>query len=87
MSLVGTQYKRVHIMKLLAVFALCAATTATAVSVHSAGQVPLGDSPSSEKYLIELSPGDTRWVTEDEKWALRRVWPSASLLRGMLDLH
>ena len=26
-----------------------------------------------EKYHIELSPGDTRWVTEDEKWALRRV--------------
>lgn len=28
---------------------------------------------SSEKYLIELSPGNTRWVTEDEKWALKRV--------------
>lgn len=28
---------------------------------------------SSEKYLIELSPGNTRWVTEEEKWALRRV--------------
>lgn len=28
---------------------------------------------STEKYLIELSPGNTRWVTEDEKWALRRV--------------
>lgn len=26
----------------------------------------------TEKYHIELSPGDTRWVTEDEKWALRR---------------
>ncbi|KAI9845473.1 MAG: Leucine aminopeptidase 1 [Thelocarpon superellum] len=25
-----------------------------------------------ERYLIELSPGETRWVTEDEKWALRR---------------
>ncbi|KAK4153000.1 hypothetical protein C8A00DRAFT_34257 [Chaetomidium leptoderma] len=24
------------------------------------------------KYHIELSPGDTRWVTEDEKWELRR---------------
>lgn len=26
-----------------------------------------------DEYLIELSPGETRWVTEDEKWALRRV--------------
>jgi bacterial leucyl aminopeptidase len=29
---------------------------------------------AAEKYLIELAPGDTRWVTEDEKWELRRVW-------------
>ncbi|KAK4044104.1 hypothetical protein C8A01DRAFT_31702 [Parachaetomium inaequale] len=29
-------------------------------------------SESSEKYHIELSPGETRWVTEDEKWELRR---------------
>lgn len=34
------------------------------------GQKPLG--ASAERYLIELSPEDTRWVTEDEKWALRR---------------
>lgn len=26
-----------------------------------------------EEYLIELGPGDTRWIKEDEKWALRRV--------------
>lgn len=25
------------------------------------------------KYHIELSPGDTRWVTEDQKWELRRA--------------
>lgn len=25
------------------------------------------------KYHIELAPGDTRWVTEDEKWELRRA--------------
>ncbi|OTA69138.1 Zn-dependent exopeptidase [Hypoxylon sp. EC38] len=25
-----------------------------------------------ERYLIELEPGNTRWVTEDEKWQLRR---------------
>lgn len=27
----------------------------------------------AEKYLIELSPGNTAWVTEEEKWELRRV--------------
>ncbi|TPX14111.1 uncharacterized protein E0L32_000505 [Thyridium curvatum] len=26
----------------------------------------------AEKYHIELSPGNTRWVTEEEKWELRR---------------
>ncbi|KAF1843440.1 leucine aminopeptidase 1 [Cucurbitaria berberidis CBS 394.84] len=25
-----------------------------------------------DEYLIELSPGETRWITEDEKWSLRR---------------
>jgi bacterial leucyl aminopeptidase len=28
---------------------------------------------STEKFLVELSPGETRWITEDEKWELRRV--------------
>lgn len=27
---------------------------------------------SSEKYLIELAPGETQLVTEEQKWALRR---------------
>lgn len=27
----------------------------------------------SERYLIELAPGETRWIAEDDKWALRRV--------------
>ncbi|EXF78058.1 peptidase family M28 [Colletotrichum fioriniae PJ7] len=31
---------------------------------------PAGSEP--EKYLIELAPGNTRWVTEEEKWELRR---------------
>ena len=30
------------------------------------------------RYHIELSPGETRWVTEEEKWALRRVSSLAS---------
>ena len=28
-----------------------------------------------EKFLVELAPGETRWITEDEKWELRRVCP------------
>lgn len=28
---------------------------------------------SPEQYLIELAPGETKWVTDAEKWALRRV--------------
>lgn len=32
---------------------------------------------STEKFLVELSPGETRYVTEDEKWELRRVCPPA----------
>ncbi|KAL7628971.1 Leucine aminopeptidase 1 [Parahypoxylon ruwenzoriense] len=33
----------------------------------------LEDVETLEQYLIELSPGETRWVTEEEKWALRRA--------------
>lgn len=31
------------------------------------------DGAEAARYLIELGPGDTRWVTEEEKWELRRV--------------
>ncbi|POS81406.1 peptidase family M28 [Diaporthe helianthi] len=27
---------------------------------------------STEKFLVELAPGETRWITEEEKWELRR---------------
>lgn len=37
---------------------------------------------STEKYLVELAPGDTRWVTENEKWELRRVSYAAPLPMG-----
>jgi leucyl aminopeptidase len=29
-------------------------------------------------YHIELAPGETRWVTEEEKWELRRVSPDSA---------
>ena len=25
------------------------------------------------QYLIELGPGDTKWIVEEEKWALKRA--------------
>lgn len=33
----------------------------------------LDEANTPEQYLIELSPGETTWVTEEEKWELRRV--------------
>lgn len=30
-------------------------------------------STDTQKYHIQLGPDETRWVTDDEKWELRRV--------------
>lgn len=51
------------------------ASAVTALTLPQGQQKPLNDQPDlvQDKYLIELNPGETRWVTEDEKWALRRV--------------
>ena len=27
----------------------------------------------NEQFLLELAPGEMKWVTEDEKWELKRV--------------
>ncbi|KAF3480789.1 leucyl aminopeptidase [Arthroderma uncinatum] len=52
-------------MKFLSVLAL----GATASTVLGAS---LPVDTSVEKFLVELAPGETRWVTEDEKWELKR---------------
>lgn len=59
--------------------ALAAASLTQALSVptglrYGLTQVASGQNPfaTAEKYLIELAPGDTRWVTDEDKWALRR---------------
>ncbi|KAK5108030.1 Leucine aminopeptidase 1 [Meristemomyces frigidus] len=39
------------------------------VNQIASGQNPL---QPAERFLIELSPDETQWVTEEEKWALRR---------------
>lgn len=36
--------------------------------------------PKEESFLVETAPGKTKWVTEEDKWEMRRVWipPPAS---------
>lgn len=64
-------------MKLLSLLA-GGVTAASALSVQHVLQAAVDKTQQTlrpEKYLVELSPSDRRWVTEDEKWALRRVRP------------
>ncbi|KAF2637496.1 leucine aminopeptidase 1 [Massarina eburnea CBS 473.64] len=63
-------------MKTSTLLPLCAAALATAVHVPNGQQIPL-ERPQvgvadRDEYLIELAPGNTRWITEDDKWVLRR---------------
>jgi len=37
-------------------------------------------------YLVELAPGDTRWVTEEEKWELRRNGQNFMDITKTMDL-
>jgi hypothetical protein len=64
-------------MKSLRFFATTLAASACARSLHNPiqqaitldEQLPIGQ----DRRLIELSPGETRWVSEDDKWELMRV--------------
>lgn len=64
-------------MKLSAVAILAAAIPAASARFTEESEVdnvilyPAG--AEAETYLIELAPGETRKVTEEEKWELRRV--------------
>ena len=60
-------------MKYLSLLAILFATTATTLSVVHPDQAVLGEAVEAKKYLIEVGQDDTRWITEDEKWVLRRV--------------
>lgn len=64
-------------MKSSLLLPLCAAALATAVAHPKDPQVVLKEPQPTivepDEYLIELSPGETRWVTEEGKWELRRV--------------
>jgi leucyl aminopeptidase len=64
-------------MKSSVLLSLSAVALAAALATPKEPQVvfqnPQVTIDEPDEYLIELSPGETRWVTEDEKWALRRV--------------
>lgn len=61
-------------IKHLTLVATLATTFVTALAIVSPEQAALRPSSESEdKYLIELGPGDRRWVVEGDKWDLRRV--------------
>ncbi|KAF2242905.1 leucine aminopeptidase 1 [Trematosphaeria pertusa] len=55
---------------------LCAAALAAAIHHPKDPQVVIKEPQltieEADEYLIELAPGETKWITEDEKWALRR---------------
>lgn len=50
-----------------------AAVNARFIEKHETDQVVLNAYADDERYLIELAPGKTQWVSEEEKWELRRV--------------
>ena len=64
-------------MKSSLLLSLCSAALATAAAHPEVPQVVLQEPKTTfvepDEYLIELSPGETRLVTEEGKWELRRV--------------
>ena len=67
----------VSVMKSLLFLAISLAASAGARSLHNPNQQAIAleeqQSIGEDKYLIELSPGETKWVAEEEKWELKRV--------------
>lgn len=64
-------------MKSTLLASLCATAVATAVYQPNDPQIVIQEPQPTinepDEYLIELSPGETRWITENEKWELRKV--------------
>lgn len=59
------------------------AVTARFVEPLEANNVLLN--PDEPSFLIETAPGKTQWVTEDQKWELRRV--SLSTIWGRVEMQ
>lgn len=49
------------------------AATARFVEKHEANGDNVVLYEDNQQYLIETAPGKTEWVTEEDKWDLRRV--------------
>ena len=49
---------------------LLASSVAASILQPLAQQQPIQE---EELYLVELAPGQTRWISEEEKWELKRV--------------
>lgn len=64
-------------MKSLPLAVLFASAVVAGLTRKTSDQLVLGHSSETEyQYLIELGPGDTKWIVEEEKWALKRVCTS-----------
>lgn len=59
----------------LSLLALSASViSARFVEPHEKDQVVINaEQADAQLYLIELTPGETKWVTEEDKWELRRA--------------
>jgi leucyl aminopeptidase len=69
-------------MKIQTALALSATASVGVLAATIPQQAPLNNPQihhEHEKYLIELAPYQTRWVTEEEKWALKLVYLQQSL--------
>lgn len=60
-------------MKAFVIAAVYVACLTSALSPVDHEQSVLVDQQATGLSLIELDPGVTRWVTDEDKWALRRV--------------
>ena len=58
---------------------------ASALSTGYSDQRILENVASADEFLIELEPGVTKWVSEDDKWELRRVCPCLSNINDDLS--
>jgi leucyl aminopeptidase len=71
----------------VSLLALSAASiNARFVEKHETDQVVL-NAIEEEQFLVELSPGKTQWVTEEEKWELRRVSLTHSPSQGTTIIY
>jgi hypothetical protein len=72
-----TTPQHLYTMKSSLLLSLCTAAFVAGAAHPNDPQIVLKDPQPTfvepDEYLIELSPGETRWVTEEGKWELRRV--------------